>query len=543
MRDTGGDGPVLLLVHGWMFASDLNWGRHYAPLARAGYRVLAMDLRGHGRGLRSSQPFRLQDCADDAAALLDVLGVRSALVAGYSMGGPVAQLLARRHPERVAGLVLCATALDWQDPRQRAVWRTMGGLRVLLGAFPLGRLAGGRAGAGRRRAAQQLGRRRAVAQQRARPRRGRPRARAASTARPGWASCAQPAAVVLTARDRAVPPRQAARLAAGARRRAARPRRRPRRLLHGAAAFVDDAARGAGGRPGPRRRLSVTPVSPARRRRAPPRRPHRPAPGSPAARPRPLHAPRHGPAEQPRRRRARPGSRPARRRRHRGQAQRGHGHQVDARGSTPAASPAAARPTSPRSSPHSTTGGPPTPASTLRGGPGHGRATSMPTCPPAARQRTPRASSSVAPSDDRARRAGRRAARAGPGRPARAAGVASTLGSSRSSARRRSTSARSCTSSTALRARDSTTARRTPSYGPSSATSSGPHTSAKPEPGHRLRQRAEQHRREDGGGQHGVTPGPRHGTASAALRCASTSSRTSQPRRWSPTRPHACSSE
>ena len=138
VRDTGGSGPALLLVHGWMFASDLNWGRQYAELARAGYRVLAMDLRGHGRGLRSSQSFRLTDCADDAAALLDALGVRSALVAGYSMGGPVTQLLARRHPDKVAGFVLCATALDWQDPWQKAAWRTMGGLRVVLGAFPLG---------------------------------------------------------------------------------------------------------------------------------------------------------------------------------------------------------------------------------------------------------------------------------------------------------------------------------------------------------------------------------------------------------------------
>ena len=138
LRDTGGAGPAVLLLHGWMYASDLTWGRHYAPLARAGYRVLAVDLRGHGRGLRSSEPFRLVDCADDAAGLLSELGVRDAIAVGYSMGGPVAALLAQRHPHRVAGLVLCATALDWQDPGQKAFWRTMGALRVLLGAFPLG---------------------------------------------------------------------------------------------------------------------------------------------------------------------------------------------------------------------------------------------------------------------------------------------------------------------------------------------------------------------------------------------------------------------
>ena len=205
LRDTGGDGPALLLVHGWMFASDLNWGRHYAPLARAGYRVLAMDLRGHGRGLRSSQRFRLQDCADDAAALLDVIGVRSALVAGYSMGGPVAQLLARRHPDKVAGLVLCATALDWHDPWQRAAWLGMSGLRVVLGAFPLGvwRAIVRVQGADEQHSswvAAELSRSSARDLAEA----GRELGRFDSA--PWVGELEQPAAVVLMARDRAVPP-------------------------------------------------------------------------------------------------------------------------------------------------------------------------------------------------------------------------------------------------------------------------------------------------------------------------------------------------
>ena len=138
VRDSGGTGRPVLLVHGWMFPSDLNWAQTYGPLQRAGYRVLAMDLRGHGRGLRASVPFRLQDCADDAAGVLAELGLHDVLVVGYSMGGPVTQLLAQRHPERVGGFVLCATALDWSDPRQKAVWRTMGALRLLLGLFPTG---------------------------------------------------------------------------------------------------------------------------------------------------------------------------------------------------------------------------------------------------------------------------------------------------------------------------------------------------------------------------------------------------------------------
>jgi pimeloyl-ACP methyl ester carboxylesterase len=207
LRDSGGDGPPVLLVHGWMFPSDLNWAQTYGPLQRAGYRVLAMDLRGHGRGLRSSAPFRLADCADDAAGVLTALGVAPALVVGYSMGGPVAQLLARRHPERVAGIVLCATALDWSDPRTKAFWRAMGGLRLLLGAFPTGawkagmRLAGAPS-AGSSWVAGELSRGSARDLAEA----GRELGRFDSS---GWVGeLTPPAAVLVMTRDRLVPPRK-----------------------------------------------------------------------------------------------------------------------------------------------------------------------------------------------------------------------------------------------------------------------------------------------------------------------------------------------
>ena len=130
------DAPTVVLLHGWMFPSDLNWWTCYRPLAEVAH-VIAVDHRGHGRGLRPSEPFRLSDAADDVAALLHHLGTAPAVAVGYSMGGPVAQLLWRRHPDVVRGLVLCATSSSWRaSPRMRWAWRAMGALQVLLRLVP-----------------------------------------------------------------------------------------------------------------------------------------------------------------------------------------------------------------------------------------------------------------------------------------------------------------------------------------------------------------------------------------------------------------------
>ncbi len=109
MRQLGGQhgAPTVLLLHGWTATADLNWGACYADLSPH-VNVVALDQRGHGRGIRG--PFTLEACADDAAALIAALGIGPVIAVGYSMGGPVATLLWRRHPELVAGVVLCATA-------------------------------------------------------------------------------------------------------------------------------------------------------------------------------------------------------------------------------------------------------------------------------------------------------------------------------------------------------------------------------------------------------------------------------------------------
>lgn len=106
------DAPVVLLMHGIATTGSLTWFSVLEELSRS-YRVVTFDQRWHGRGIRSDR-FTLDDCADDAAAVLDALGVERAVVVGYSMGGASAQVMWRRHPQRVAGLVLCSTAARWQ---------------------------------------------------------------------------------------------------------------------------------------------------------------------------------------------------------------------------------------------------------------------------------------------------------------------------------------------------------------------------------------------------------------------------------------------
>jgi 3-oxoadipate enol-lactonase len=100
---------TLMLIHGATFTAELNWGRAFGPLARH-FRVVAVDLRGHGDGIRPGGWFRLEDCADDLAALAAGLGIDRFAAVGYSMGGMIAQLLYRQHRSVVSGLVLCSTA-------------------------------------------------------------------------------------------------------------------------------------------------------------------------------------------------------------------------------------------------------------------------------------------------------------------------------------------------------------------------------------------------------------------------------------------------
>jgi pimeloyl-ACP methyl ester carboxylesterase len=114
-----GSGDPLLLVMG-LGADSAAWMFQVPDFARH-HRTIVFDNRGVGRSSKPSGPYTIHEMADDAAGLLDALGIARAHVVGISMGGMIAQELALRHPGRVRSLVLGCTfpEPDVETERQR----------------------------------------------------------------------------------------------------------------------------------------------------------------------------------------------------------------------------------------------------------------------------------------------------------------------------------------------------------------------------------------------------------------------------------------
>jgi len=115
----GGDGPPLLLTHGFG-ASAAMWSPNLPALA-AERRVITWDLRGHGAS-DAPERFDHDDCVGDMLALLDTAGAERAVVGGMSLGGFLSLRFHLRHPERVAALILVDTGPGFRDPAAREEW-------------------------------------------------------------------------------------------------------------------------------------------------------------------------------------------------------------------------------------------------------------------------------------------------------------------------------------------------------------------------------------------------------------------------------------
>lgn len=101
------DAPAIILLHAVGCTGMLTWFPVIEKLS-ARYRVVVFDQRWHGRGI-VSEHFSIRDCADDVAAIANILDLIQPVVAGYSMGSIVAQRCWRQHPQRFGGIILAAT--------------------------------------------------------------------------------------------------------------------------------------------------------------------------------------------------------------------------------------------------------------------------------------------------------------------------------------------------------------------------------------------------------------------------------------------------
>jgi 3-oxoadipate enol-lactonase len=137
-----GEGPTVLALHGLTATRRYVFhGSH--TVARAGYRVVGYDARGHGESDPSPDPaaYRYADYADDAMAVLDAIAADRAVLVGHSMGAHTAVRVALLHPERVAALVLGGPAHLGRPSHNLARWDALaegletGGPEGMFAAF------------------------------------------------------------------------------------------------------------------------------------------------------------------------------------------------------------------------------------------------------------------------------------------------------------------------------------------------------------------------------------------------------------------------
>jgi pimeloyl-ACP methyl ester carboxylesterase len=120
-----GDGPPLLLLHGW--PQHFWCWRRVVPRLAGEFRLICPDLRGFGWSDAPGRGYDPETFAADAVALLDALRLERVGVIGHDWGGFTGFLMALRHPHRVDRLLALSTPIPWQRPSLRlaaAAWRT-----------------------------------------------------------------------------------------------------------------------------------------------------------------------------------------------------------------------------------------------------------------------------------------------------------------------------------------------------------------------------------------------------------------------------------
>ncbi len=123
--DCGGEGPAVLMLHGGLGHSG-NFGKQIPALREAGYRVIAIDSRGHGHSSRDGKPYSYELMAADTRAVMDRLAVGKAAIVGWSDGADIGLVMAHDTPERVAGVFFLACNVDQSGTKPFVMTDTLG---------------------------------------------------------------------------------------------------------------------------------------------------------------------------------------------------------------------------------------------------------------------------------------------------------------------------------------------------------------------------------------------------------------------------------
>lgn len=114
------NGPVVCFTHS--LASDSGmWGEQMQPLLGAGFRVLRVDMRGHGGSDPVAGDYTMEQLAGDVAAVIDALGIRQVHYIGLSIGGMLGQAFALAHGAKLKSMMLCDT-MPQTPPDAQAAW-------------------------------------------------------------------------------------------------------------------------------------------------------------------------------------------------------------------------------------------------------------------------------------------------------------------------------------------------------------------------------------------------------------------------------------
>ncbi|MDP6832278.1 MAG: alpha/beta fold hydrolase [Alphaproteobacteria bacterium] len=129
-EDSGGDGPPVLLTHG--FSASTGMWRGQVEAFGGQYRLIRMDMRGHGETLCPLQPelYSQHHTEDDMAAILDHLGIEQAVIGGHSLGGFMSLAFHVRYPERVRALILQGCGPGYRSDKARTVWNEQNDIRA-----------------------------------------------------------------------------------------------------------------------------------------------------------------------------------------------------------------------------------------------------------------------------------------------------------------------------------------------------------------------------------------------------------------------------